>query len=422
MIYVPARMGQLNRRALLRQLQKLGVASRADLAKALGMSQPTAGKIVDELMEMDVLEEVAVPFAEAGERNGGDAAIIPLGRPGRRLRLNQSRAKFLAIQLGVKTTTVAGLTLGIADEDRWPVAFAVADAKPGPAKVWEKKLRAAARSFGTGDFLGVLVSCPGVVDETANRILFSPNIHWTEKIDLAAIVGRVWNAPVLLVQEERALALGHHLANPDCEDFLLVDFGEGVGGAIIVEGKPLANPLPISGELGHTPVPGNRRQCGCGAMGCMETLISLRGLLESFSAAGAARENAGWSGLGESISRQGIQPWLAQALDAAAAAIAGALNVVGLRRVVITGSLTELPPVVMDYLSRAVQNGAMWARFGQVECISAPRRRTAGLVAVGIDRLVVPDQQENHFNFSKKFPSRAKNSRPDKIESAFATP
>ena len=53
MIYVPSRMGQLNRRALLRQLQKLGVASRADLAKSLGMSQPTAGKIVDELLAAD---------------------------------------------------------------------------------------------------------------------------------------------------------------------------------------------------------------------------------------------------------------------------------------------------------------------------------------------------------------------------------
>ena len=220
----------------------------------------------------------------------------------------------------------------------------------------------------------MLLSVPGVVDEAANRILFSPNIHWTEKTDLAAIVRRVWDVPVLLVQEERALALGHHLANPDCEDFLLVDFGEGVGGAIIVEGKPLANPLPISGEIGHTPVPGNRRQCGCGAVGCMETLVSLRGLLESFSAAAPAAENS-WAGAVRSF-RHGIQPWLAQALDAAAAAIAGALNVLGLRRVVITGSLTELPAAVMQYLSHAVQNGAMWARFGQVEC--CVRRRAAG--------------------------------------------
>lgn len=418
MIYVPSRMGQLNRRALLRQLQKLGVASRADLAKSLGMSQPTAGKIVDELIEMDVLEEVAVPVVEAGGRNGDSAAIIQLGRPGRRLRLNESRAKFLAIQLGVKTTRVAGLTLGTAPEDRWPAAFEVEASGPAPAKTWEKKLRAAAKTLGEEDFMGVLLSVPGVVDEAANRILFSPNIHWTEKIDLAAIVHRVWDAPVLLVQEERALALGHHLANPDCDDFLLVDFGEGVGGAIIVEGKPLANPLPISGEIGHTPVPGNIRPCGCGAVGCMETLISVRGLLESFAAAAPGMENS-WAGICAHVSQHGIKPWLAQALDASAAAIAGALNVLGLRHVVITGSLTELPPVVMQYLSHAVRNGAMWARFGQVECLSAPRRRTAGLVAVGIDRLVVPDQKEHHHHPATGKKSHAKNSKPDKNQKPF---
>ncbi len=405
MIYVPSRMGQLNRRALLRQLQKLGVASRAELAKSLGMSQPTAGKIVDELIEVDVLEEVALPLPDAGEHDGGEAVVSQLGRPGRRLRLNESRAKFLGIQLGVKTTMLAGLTLGVADADHWPVAFDLAEHTSAPAKVWEKKLHAAAKALETENFLGVLLSVPGVVDEVANRILFSPNIHWTEEIDLAAIVRRVWDAPVLLVQEERALALGHQLTNPDCEDFLLVDFGEGVGGAVIVEGKPLANALPISGEIGHTPVPGNLRPCGCGAVGCMETLVSRRGLLESFASGQPDRDHS-WAGLGEQISRHGIPAWLAQALDAAAAAIAGALNVVGLRRVVITGSLTELPPMVMAHLSRAVLNGAMWARFGQVECISAPRRRTAGLVAVGIDRLVVPDQKQNHFNTPKESPPK----------------
>ncbi len=387
MIYVPSRMGQLNRRALLRQLQKLGVASRAELAKALGMSQPTAGKIVDELIAMDVLEEVAGNGARSGR--GDDSA--QLGRPGRKLRLNRSRAKFIGIQLGITTTTLVGLTLGVANEDHWPVSFEVAGTEPNPAKAWEKHLRRAAKTLGCENFLGVVLSVPGLVDEAANRILFSPNIHWTEKADLAAIAGRVWPAPVLLVQEERALALGHHQAHPDCDDFLLVDFGEGVGGAIIVEGKPLYNPLPISGEIGHTPVPGNLRPCGCGAVGCMETLISVRGLLASFAVAAPGTQPT-WPGLREHIEQYGIEPWLAQSLAPAAAAIAGSLNVLGLRRVVITGSLTELPPIVMEYLSHAVENGAMWARFGQVECISAARRRNAGMVAVGIDRFVVPDK------------------------------
>jgi predicted NBD/HSP70 family sugar kinase len=411
MIYVPSRMGQLNRRALLRQLQKLGVASRAELAKALGMSQPTAGKIVDELMVMDVLEEVS----EHGERNGHGDASAQLGRPGRKLRLNHSRARILGIQLGVNTTTVAGLALGAAGEDHWTESFEIADTESNPAKAWERKLQQTAKSLEGESFLGVVLSVPGLVDEAANRVLFSPNLHWTEKADLPAIVGAVWSVPVLLVQEERALALGHHLAKPDCDDFLLVDFGEGVGGAIIVEGKPLYNPLPISGEIGHTPVPGNLRPCGCGAVGCMETLISVRGLLASFAAAAPGGDQS-WRGLYDHIVTHGVQPWLSQSLDPAAAAIAGALNVLGLRRVVITGSLTELPPAVIDYLSRAVQQGAMWARFGEVECASAPRRRTAGLVALGIDRLVVPDK---HFVSAKV---AAKDSRPASSGKRSGTP
>ena len=379
-------MGQLNRRVLLRQLQKLGVASRAELAKALGMSQPTAGKIVDELIAAEVLEEADVP-----EGNGMAESALR-GRPGRKLQLNRSRSPLLAIQLGIQETTVARLSLGIPKMDEWHFAFAMKRNEAHPAAAWEKQLRGAAKAIGGRGFFGVLFSVPGIVDESANRILFSPNIHWTEKADLARIVRRVWNLPVLLVQEERALALGHHLANPECEDFLLVDFGEGVGGAIIMDGRPLANPLPISGEIGHTPVLGNRRQCGCGAVGCIETLVSLRGLQESLAGVTAGKTKS-WPKLCEHVSQKGLEPWLTQSLDAAAVAIAGALNVLGLRRVVITGSLTELPPFVVEYLSRAVQNGSMWAKFGQVECVAAPRRRVAGLVAMGIDRLIVPDTQ-----------------------------
>jgi predicted NBD/HSP70 family sugar kinase len=408
MIYVPSRMGQLNRRALLRRLQKLGLASRAELAKSLGMSQPTAGKIVDELIATGVLEEVD----EVG-RNDGQTALR--GRPGRKLRLNDSRDRLLAIQLGLQTTTVTALSLGLPEVDRWQVAFLLAAAAASPARDWEKQLSMAAQKIGRGDFVGVLLSVPGIVDEQTNRILFSPNLHWTEKADLAEIVRRVWKLPVLLVQEERALALGHLLANPDCEDFLLVDFGEGVGGAIIMDGKPLANPLPISGEIGHTPVMGNARKCGCGATGCMETLVSLRGLRESFSAATAGKKKS-WVQLGEHISAHGIPPWLAHSLDAAATAIAGSLNVLGLRRVVITGTLAELPPAVLAHLSRAVQAGSMWAKFGRVECVAAPRRRTAGLVAMGIDRLVVPDAQpQNTLPKSAATKVRRRNQQTQKI-------
>jgi N-acetylglucosamine repressor len=402
MIYVPSRMGQLNRRALLRQLQKLGVASRADLAKSLGMSQPTAGKIVDELLGLDVLEEVDSPATSQRETEavGGENALR--GRPGRQLRLNQSAAQILGIQLGVNETTVAGLSLGVPDRDEWHFTFPTGTSSSSSAKNWEQKLRAAAEKIAGEKLLGVVLSVPGVVDESANRVLFSPNIHWTENADLAAIAKRIWNVPVLLVQEERALALGYQLTNPGSDDFLLVDFGEGVGGAIIVDGRPLAGTLPISGELGHTPVLGNHRKCGCGAVGCIETLVSTGGLLESFTAASRLKTKS-WAELNAHISMNGIEPWLAQTLDAAAVAIASALNILGLRRVIITGSLTELPAAVMQHLATNIKAGSMWAKFGSVECLSAPRHRAAGLVAVGIDRLVVPEAAPKKMLAGKSF-------------------
>jgi predicted NBD/HSP70 family sugar kinase len=387
MIFHPASMGLLNRRALIRQLQKAGMASRAGLARSLGLSQPTAGKIVDELLAEKILEEVEAPDARG---NGA----VQLGRPGRQLQLNRSQPSFLGIQLGIQKTQLVELPLGATEDNDWQASFNLPLNAPGLAAAWERELGAASSKLRSKKFLCVLLSVPGVVDEAARRILFSPNIHWSEEVDLPAIVQRVWDAPVLLVQEERALALGHHVNNPEHEDFLLVDFGEGVGGAIIVGGKPLASPLPISGELGHTPVLGNRRKCGCGAIGCVETLVSVRGLVESFSAA-CPRKKHDWVSLKDHIAKKGVERWLARDLDAAAVVIAGSLNVLGLRTVVITGALRELAPTVLQHLSRAIKKGAMWARFGDVECVAADRRRTAGLVAVGIDRFIAPERGAN---------------------------
>jgi len=374
-------MGRLNRRTLLTRLQRLGLASRADLAKSLGMSQPTAGKIAEELIELGVLEEI-----DGDER---DPSVRPqpakLGRPGRLLRLNRTAPRFVALQLGVSETCVSALCLGVDQSDDWPIRFPT----PNSAERWSRQLEEVAPRLPVAPYWGVLVSVPGIVDEPTGQVLLSPNLHWTEKVDLRQLIQRTWPVPVVLVQEERALALGHRQLNPELEDFLLADFGDGVGGALIVNGQLYANPLPISGELGHVPVLRNRRPCGCGAVGCVETLVSSRGLLQSFGEAGGGPE-PDWSDLTKHLATAGVERWLAATLDATAAVIAGAINVLGVRRVVVTGSLCELPPVVTEYLANAVRRGALWARFGQVEVETAARHRTAGLVAAGIDHLVLP--------------------------------
>lgn len=375
-------MGRLNKRALIGHLQRMGTASRADLSKSLGLSQPTAGKIVDALLELGVIEEVEGSAADARSADGTRRKV---GRPARMLRLNRSKAHFLGMQLGINETSLALLPVGAAGEDAWATHVQT----PESAADWVQQLSRAAGEIREKDFWGVLVSVPGIVDERNGKVLYSPNLHWTEKSDLAALIREVWQAPVVLVQEEHALALGQQAADPAGEDFLLVDFGDGVGSAAIVGGRLYSNPLPLSGELGHTPILGNDRRCGCGGVGCLETLTSMRGLLQSFGAATPAAPRT-WASLAASVKEQGVAPWLGAALDATAGVIAGALNVLGLRRVVVTGTLNELSDAVISYLSGAISKGALWARFGDVKVEGAPRRRLAGLVAAGLDQLILP--------------------------------
>lgn len=238
MVLIPTKMGRINKRALLGRLQRFGQASRADLAKSLGLSQPTAGKIADDLLGLGVLEEV-----EEGAASVQEAALRAVdvrgrvGRPGRILQLNRSQVRFLAIQLDVSETKLSAVPVGVDPEDCWAVRVKT----PASGEGWVRQLKVAAARIPQKEFWGVLVSVPGIVDEPAARVLFSPNLHWTESVELPRLIRQVWRAPVELVQEERALALGHQSVDPKEDDFLLVDLGEGVGGAAIVAG----NSMPI---------------------------------------------------------------------------------------------------------------------------------------------------------------------------------
>ena len=87
----------MNQRLLLERLARVGTATRAELADGTGMSRPTAGKIIDELLSARVLDERDGPDIEMPRR---------LGRPGRMLGFEGKTARFVLIQLGVRQTTL----------------------------------------------------------------------------------------------------------------------------------------------------------------------------------------------------------------------------------------------------------------------------------------------------------------------------
>jgi predicted NBD/HSP70 family sugar kinase len=120
-------------------------------------------------------------------------------------------------------------------------------------------------------------------------------------------------------------------------------------------------------------------------------------MLESFNSLtwkrGRSESPVSWSSFCDQVNQNGLEPWLEEALESTARVIAGALNVLGVRRFVVTGVLAELPSCVA-FLAQRVKQGAMWGRFGEILCETAPHRRAAGLVAAGLDRLVLPADEE----------------------------
>jgi predicted NBD/HSP70 family sugar kinase len=367
---------RINQRKIVHSMLRLhSSASRTKLAEMAGMSQATVGRIVDDLLAQSILAEVGASDQPA--RSGPPQ----LGRPSKLLELDRARRRFLLIHLGVRQTRLAAKPVAIPETDQWTIEFKT----PRSKEEWFAKLARACRKISLRGIEAIIVSCPGVVDEAAGRALLCPNIHWAEQANFMSGLRSIARLPIVFLQEIRALALGQLAIEPNLRDFLLVDFGDGVGGASVLGAKLQTGHLPLSGELGHTPVLGNDRRCGCGSIGCAETLVSRKGLLKSFHEHTGMRS---WNAMVSMVERDGLPDWLRASLDAVSVTVAGSLNVEGISNVVFTGFLSNFPKVATDYLCDQVCRLAMWSRLGRVSATIARRHRMAGMICAGIDRVL----------------------------------
>jgi N-acetylglucosamine repressor len=396
----PSDLRLANTRRTYRSLLRSAPCSRADLARETGISAVTVGKVVDDLIAAGIAEEVGtptrpgLPSGPAWGRGQGEGPA--LGRPPRLVAL-ASTPTFIGVEIGVRSSMVAALTVGGA-----VVPVSAADGvltvnMPGEIGAAVEAIRGAAAQLPLTTARGLLVSVPGILDSRNGELLLSPNMRWAEGTRLLSDLGRAFDLPVCAVQEVRALALGHQAAGGAPESFLLLEFTDGMGGAIIAQGSLMESPMPISGEIGHTPVHGNTRRCGCGAVGCVETLVNREGLLQSFREA-TRSPRAKWADMEKKLASTPELPgWLGEAIDAAAAVVVGAVNLVGLRHVVVTGHLPQLHPLALPRLAEGVKAHSLLGRIDRVSVEQAPQRRWLGLVAGAADRLLFSDDPNSRL-------------------------
>ena len=131
---------------------------------------------------------------------------------------------------------------------------------------------AQAADVKTSTLAGVGVGSPGDVDDRAGTVGNARNLpDWMSTFGLAAVLKEKLGTDVHLgndvqVATQAEFELG---AGKPYESVLGVFWGTGVGGGLILDGKPWLG-RGAAGEIGHMVVRRNGAHCPCGRRGCME--------------------------------------------------------------------------------------------------------------------------------------------------------
>ncbi|MEJ5943715.1 ROK family transcriptional regulator [Pseudokineococcus basanitobsidens] len=317
---------------VLGHLRRSGRASRADLGLALGLSRSTVSGITAEL----VARGSVVPLRRSQAADGDGPQRV--GRRPQMLALNPRAGLFAGVDL--RYTRTSAVVVDAAHD----VVASTSRACPS-ATSWDERLRHAAalvdellRAGGTGcaarelrglgvGLTGTAVSVPRVVTGSREALehRFAVPVRLGNNARLAGLAEVVWGA-----------ARG-------TDDVLYVRFSTGVGGAVVLDGRMRAGTTDSAGEIGHVCLDPHGPPCRCGGRGCLESFTSLPRLL---AAAGQPHLPA----LLDASDRGDVRAARVVA-DAGARiglALAGAVTVLDVPRVVIGGELLELGEHLLD--------------------------------------------------------------------------
>lgn len=132
------------------------------------------------------------------------------------------------------------------------------------------------------------VGVPGPVID--NVLLQAPNLGW-HRPNLAADISQATGiAAVHLANDVNCGTLGEATvgAGGAAPSVFGLFVGTGLGGGWVRDNRVHEGQHGFAGEVGHLRIPGHDAACGCGQLGCLETIVSKRGLTRLLREAVAA--------------------------------------------------------------------------------------------------------------------------------------
>lgn len=244
---------------VLAALRARGASSRAQLSEATRLSRTTLSDIVTDLVARGA---IVVTDTDAEQRRGS-------GRPAALLALDPGSAQFLGFDFGHRRVVIA-----IADASHEVVAQG--EAEYDEHRDWRERAAIAVDLAQTmsaehrlhfGAVQGVAAGVTGRSRKTAEPIV-------------ARELANAYGIDVVVDNNVRFAGLAE--ASERGSRFstaLYLHLSDGVGGAVVVDGRLHQGADRFAGEFGHVVVDPDGARCRCGKRGCLET-ISRLGALE----------------------------------------------------------------------------------------------------------------------------------------------
>ncbi len=250
---------EINRDVLLELIRLRQPIARADLARASGLQNSTVSSIVEQLLREGWIVEGPIVKTARGRRptllslNTGMAMLVADVHP--------ERATLAIVDLNGACHAQSQISVGNG-------------AKRGVKDIVAglKRLR---ESHPTKRIEGVGVCLPGRVQPGTNRLVLAPNLDWRE-FDIRKAIADGLDLPAELENDANACLLSElwfgHIDG--IRNAVLLAISEGVGAAILADGRLISGSMGLAGEFGHVIYDPEGPLCGCGQRGCWEMFAS----------------------------------------------------------------------------------------------------------------------------------------------------
>ena len=249
-----------HRSLILQHLFAEGPASRADLARATGLTRVTVSDLVGGLLADGLLSELGSP------------AESKVGKPPTLVGLLADAAHIVALDLS-PADRMTGAVVNLFGQVKARAGVVLDGATGEEAVRLAVGLAQELREAAGAPVLGVGVGTPGVVDGRG-VILDAHNLHWAG-VDLTGILRRKLDLPVYVANDANTAVLAEYaFGGTTAADLMLLRIGIGVGAGLVVGGALVQGHAWAAGEIGHVVVDPEGVRCACGKTGCLETILS----------------------------------------------------------------------------------------------------------------------------------------------------